>query len=123
MPNQEKAVLNMRQIGGGTQTGSALSFMGPNFDRANTSRGHKVPEFLIVITDGKSADAVKGPAERLRAQGVIIYAIGVKNADKTELLEIGGSPQKMFLVNDFDALKPIKDDIISDICSPDGKGN
>lgn len=122
-PSLETAVLNIKQIGGGTQTGAALSFMSPNFDRAAISRGHKVPEFLIVITDGKSSDEVKGPAERLRAQGVVIYAIGVKNANETELQQIGGSPQKTFFVNDFDALKPIKDDIITDICSADGKGN
>ncbi|XP_071387197.1 collagen alpha-6(VI) chain-like [Centroberyx affinis] len=115
----EKAVKNIKQIGGGTNTGAALSFMGPNFDRATATRGHKVREYLVVITDGKSADKVKVPAERLRAQGVTIYAIGVKNADETELEEIAGSPEKTFFVNDFDALKPIKDDIITDICSQD----
>ncbi|XP_071402741.1 collagen alpha-6(VI) chain-like [Centroberyx affinis] len=115
----EKAVENIKQIGGGTNTGAALSFMVPNFDRAMATRGHKVREYLVVITDGKSADKVKVPAERLRAQGVTIYAIGVKNADETELEEIAGSPEKTFFVNDFDALKPIKDDIITDICSKD----
>lgn len=117
----EKAVENIKQVGGGTQTGAALSFMLPNFDKAMATRGHKVPEYLIVITDGKSTDKVKLPAEKLRAQGIIIYAIGVKSADEEELQEIAGSPQKTFFVNNFDALKPIKDDIITDICSSDGK--
>ncbi|KAM3873541.1 LOW QUALITY PROTEIN: collagen alpha-6(VI) chain [Diretmus argenteus] len=113
----EKAVENIRQIGGGTQTGAALSFMGPYFERAKASRG--VPEYLVVITDGESYDRVRQPAEELRAQGVIIYAIGVKNANETQLGEISGNPKKTFFVNDFDALKPIKDDIITDICSQD----
>ncbi|CAL8248632.1 unnamed protein product [Lota lota] len=115
----EKAVEDIKQIGGGTKTGAALSFMTPHFERAMKTRGHKVPEYLIVITDGKSTDMVKLPAEKLRAQGVIIYAIGVKSANEAELQEIAGSPQKTFYVNDFDALKPIKDNIITDICSPD----
>ncbi|XP_075993570.1 collagen alpha-6(VI) chain [Genypterus blacodes] len=115
----EKAVKNIKQIGGGTQTGSALSFMGPLFERAKATRGHKVPEYLLVITDGKSADEVNAPAAKLRAQGVNIYAIGVKNANQTELGEISGSPKRTFFVNNFDALKPIKNDIITDICSPD----
>ncbi|XP_029928332.1 collagen alpha-6(VI) chain-like [Myripristis murdjan] len=115
----EKAVENISHEGGGTQTGAALSFMGPIFERAMVSRGHKVPESLVVITDGKSSDEVKAPAEKLRAQGVIIYAIGVKGADETELVEIAGNPKKTFFVNDFDALKPIKDDIVTDICSQD----
>lgn len=117
----EKAVEGIRQIGGGTETGRALEFMGPHFDRAMVTRGHKVPEYLVVITDGKSTDEVKAPAEKLRSQGVIIYAIGVKQADVSELREISGDPKRTFFVNNFDALKPIKDDIITDICSQDGK--
>ncbi|CAJ1063129.1 collagen alpha-6(VI) chain isoform X2 [Xyrichtys novacula] len=115
----ENAVLAIRQVGGGTETGRALDFMSPHFDRAEVTRGHKVPEYLVVITDGESSDDVKAPAQKLRAQGVKVYAIGVKNADKGELLEISGDPKRTFFVNNFDALNPIKDDIITDICSPD----
>ncbi|XP_069392927.1 collagen alpha-6(VI) chain isoform X2 [Paralichthys olivaceus] len=114
----EKAVEGIKQIGGGTETGKALKFMSSHFDRAETTRGHKVPEYLVVITDGKSADEVKVPASELKAQGIIIYAIGVKSADQEELLEIASDSKKMFFVNNFDALKPIKDEIITDICSP-----
>lgn len=114
----EKAVENIQQLGGGTETGRALAFMGPYFERAVTSR--KVREFLVVITDGKSSDKVKAPAEQLRQQGVTIYAIGVREADQNELREIAGDSQRTFFVYNFDALKPIKDDIITDICSKDG---
>lgn len=117
----EKAVENIRQIGGGTETGKALDFMTQYFDRAAASRGGKVREYLVVITDGKSSDQVKAPAEKLRRQGVNIYAIGVKNADEDELDDISGSKKRTFFVNDFDALKPIKNEIISDICSEEGK--
>lgn len=117
----EDAIVNIKQIGGGTETGRALKFMSPQFDRALTTRGHKVKEYLVVITDGKSTDQVKAPADQLRKQAVVVYAIGVKNADQKELLEISGDPKRTFFVNNFDALKPIKDDIITDICSQDGK--
>lgn len=117
----EQAVENIHQVGGGTETGKALKFMLPLFKKAEASRGHKVREHLVVITDGKSTDEVKVPAETLRAQGMTVYAIGVKNASKDQLQEIAGDPKKTFFVNDFDALKPIKDDIITDICTPDGK--
>lgn len=119
----EKAIKDIKQVGGGTETGRALDFMGPLYDRAMATRGHKVTEYLVVITDGKSSDEVKIPAEKLRAQGVIVYAIGVKSADEVELREIAGDPKRTFFVNNFDALKPIKDDIITDICSQDGKEN
>uniref|UniRef100_A0A087XJL2 Collagen type VI alpha 6 chain n=1 Tax=Poecilia formosa TaxID=48698 RepID=A0A087XJL2_POEFO len=117
----KKAVEEIGQVGGGTKTGKALEFMGPLFKRATVTRGHKVSEYLVVITDGESADEVKAPAEALRAQGVITYAIGVKDAVVRELEEISGNPKRMFFVNNFDALNPIKDDIITDICTTDGK--
>ncbi|KAI4789147.1 hypothetical protein KUCAC02_035421, partial [Chaenocephalus aceratus] len=113
----ENAIKAIRQIGGGTETGRALTSMVPHYNRAVVTRGHEVPEYLVVITDGKSADAVKGPAEQVRAQGVTVYAIGVKSADPVQLQEIAGDPKRTFFVNNFDALTPIKDDIITDICS------
>lgn len=120
--NLETAVRTIQQRRGGTETGRALTFMGSLFDKAKDSRGHKVPEYLVVITDGKSSDEVKSPAEKLRSKGVTIYTIGVKEADKKELEEISGDPKRMFFVNDFDALNPIKDKVITDICSADGEG-
>ncbi|KAM9403732.1 collagen alpha-3(VI) chain-like [Salvelinus alpinus] len=118
-PSVEKAVDGIIQLGGGTSTGLALTSMGPYFDRAKATRSNKVREYLIVITDGESQDNVKDQAAKLRAQGIIIYAIGVNLANDTQLLEIAGSQEKKFFVNNFDALKPIKNDIITDICSPD----
>ncbi|KAJ8334482.1 hypothetical protein SKAU_G00401210 [Synaphobranchus kaupii] len=113
----EKAVDGVLQVGGGTEIGRALTFMGPLFKDAVKTRDEKVPEFLVIITDGKSTDVVDQPAKELRDQGVIIYAIGVRGADEAELLEIAGSPERKFFVNNFDSLKPIKDEIVTDICS------
>uniref|UniRef100_A0A3Q2E0F7 VWFA domain-containing protein n=1 Tax=Cyprinodon variegatus TaxID=28743 RepID=A0A3Q2E0F7_CYPVA len=113
----EEAVQRIQQVGGGTETGKALTFMSQLFKTAMKTRGHKVPDYLVVITDGKSSDEVKAPAEALRAQGVTVYAIGVKSADVQELEEISNDPKRTFFVNDFDALNPIKDDIITDICT------
>uniref|UniRef100_A0A3B4GBL6 VWFA domain-containing protein n=1 Tax=Pundamilia nyererei TaxID=303518 RepID=A0A3B4GBL6_9CICH len=75
----EKVVKDIIHKGGGTNTGKALSSMKGHFENAKKSRGYKVSEYLIVITDGKSQDKVKIPAEELRTQDVIIYAIGVIN--------------------------------------------
>lgn len=117
----KKAVEDMLQVGGGTETGKAITFMGPQFDRAEVTRGYKVSEYLVVITDGQSTDDVKVPAKKLQSQGVTVYAIGVQNADQEQLREIAGDPKRTFFVNDFDALNPIKDNIITDICSTDGE--
>ncbi|KAF7708844.1 hypothetical protein HF521_017901 [Silurus meridionalis] len=119
----ERAVDSILQIGGGTQIGQALSFMSPLFKEAEQTRGTKVQEILIVITDGKSQDEVKMPAAQLRSQGVTIYTIGVKEANEQELLEIAADPKRMYFVTNFDALKPLKNEIITDICAEDACKN
>ncbi|XP_063341583.1 collagen alpha-6(VI) chain-like isoform X2 [Pelmatolapia mariae] len=113
----EKVVNKISHKGGGTNTGKALSSMKGHFQNAKTSRGYKVSEYLIVITDGESNDKVKDPAEELRAQGVIIYAIGVNASNDNELNEIAGDPKRKYFVSNFDALKTIKNDVIREICS------
>ncbi|XP_077453777.1 collagen alpha-6(VI) chain isoform X2 [Stigmatopora argus] len=112
-----QAVEDIFHVGGGTKTGRALEFMIPQFRRAAETRGGKVPEFLVVVTDGRSNDSVKAPAQKLRAQGVTIYAVGVKKADKEELDEISGDPKRSFFVDNFDALVPLKENIVTDICT------
>ena len=74
---------------------------------------------LVVITDGEAQDEVKGPAEALRAKGVVIYAIGVVDADTTQLLEISGSPDRMYAERDFDALKDLESQVALELCDPE----
>uniref|UniRef100_A0A8K9UY42 VWFA domain-containing protein n=1 Tax=Oncorhynchus mykiss TaxID=8022 RepID=A0A8K9UY42_ONCMY len=123
-PSVEKAVDGIIQLGGGTKTGLALNSMGPHFDRAKATRSHKVREYLIVITDGESEDNVKDQAAKLRAQGITIYAIGVKLANDTQLLEIAGSQERKFFERvyserDFDALKALDSQLALAICDPE----
>uniref|UniRef100_A0A8C7WYE9 VWFA domain-containing protein n=1 Tax=Oryzias sinensis TaxID=183150 RepID=A0A8C7WYE9_9TELE len=120
------------------KTGRALTFMGSLFDKAKDSRGHKVPEYLVVITDGKSSDKVKSPAEKLRSKGVTIYTIGVRgpaealrekgvkiyaigvvDANTTQLLEISGSHDRMYSGRDFDALKDLESLLALQLCDPE----
>lgn len=110
--------------GGGTNIGTALTYMQSRFQESVTSRpGPEIPRILIVITDGKSQDEVETPAKLLREQGVNIYTIGVRGANQEELIEISGDAKKTFTVNNFDALFPIKDDIVQNMCSKEGECN
>ncbi|XP_061443604.1 collagen alpha-6(VI) chain-like [Rhineura floridana] len=116
MAQLKEAIKVIQQIGGGTNTGDALRYMQGLFKRASRNN---VPQFLIIITDGESQDQVTKAAEELRQEGIVIYAIGVKNAVEKELEDIAGTKDRMFFVNDFDSLKLIKHDIVQDICSPE----
>ncbi|XP_037587861.1 collagen alpha-4(VI) chain-like isoform X2 [Cebus imitator] len=109
------AIDNIQQGGGGTTTGEALNYMTQVF--ADTARIN-VARYLIVITDGKSSDPVADAAEGLRASGIIIYAIGVREANIDELKEI--AKDKIFFVYEFDLLKDIQKEVVRDICSSEG---
>lgn len=117
----EAAIKQISQIGGNTGTGLALGHMQDHFREAARSRRSTVPRYLIIITDGKSHDSVKKPAEELMQQGITTYAVGVGQADKDQLQLIGGTKERVYYVDNFDALKFLKKSIVQQICSPEGK--
>uniref|UniRef100_A0A803SU95 VWFA domain-containing protein n=1 Tax=Anolis carolinensis TaxID=28377 RepID=A0A803SU95_ANOCA len=59
------AIKGIQQLGGGTRTGDALTYMQRLF---NSSVRAQVPQFLIIITDGQSQDHVTKAAEELAVQ-------------------------------------------------------
>uniref|UniRef100_UPI00398E99DF collagen alpha-6(VI) chain-like n=1 Tax=Pristiophorus japonicus TaxID=55135 RepID=UPI00398E99DF len=113
----EGAIKRIAQIGGGTKTGRALTYMKNFISEAEISRGHRVRRFLITITDGQSQDNVTSPAAELRQQGVDSYVIGVGQADESELLLIGGVKERVFYVTNFDALNDVKHTLVQQLCS------
>ncbi|XP_069504838.1 collagen alpha-4(VI) chain-like isoform X2 [Ambystoma mexicanum] len=119
----KKAIQTVRQLGGGTNTGAALMYMKSLFVKAADDRPKKVPQSLVVITDGASQDRVTEAAKELRADGITIYAIGVKSAIKEQLLDISGTDERTFFVNNFDSLNLIKHELVREICSTEACKN
>ncbi|KAM9852029.1 collagen alpha-6(VI) chain-like [Aulostomus maculatus] len=117
--SMEKAMEDEWYVDGGTETGGALHSIEHLFEAARIKRGHQVPEYLIVITDGSFTDDVKAPAKKLREQGIITYAIGVKDVKTTELHKIAGDPKRSFFVSNYDSLPFLHDGITTAICTPD----
>lgn len=111
------AIDNLQQIGGGTLTGTAIDDVSQYFDADNGGRPD-VKRRLVVITDGESQDQVKIPALKLRNKGVLVYAIGVEDANSTQLLEISGSTDRMFTERNFDGLKDLESKVSLEICDP-----
>ncbi|KAM9231006.1 collagen alpha-6(VI) chain-like [Leptosomus discolor] len=112
-----KGIENIRQVGGNTNTGGALTYMKPLFEKARKQRGVTVPHHLVVLTDGESQDSVKEPAMKLREDQINVYAIGVGEANITQLHEIAGVKNKVYFVHDFDLLKDIKNEVVREICT------
>lgn len=108
-------------MGGGTQTGLGLDFMlKTHFVEAAGSRSDQnVPQIAVVITDGRSQDNVKSHADDLKRKGIVLYAIGIKEADEDQLREIANKPhsQHVYSVSDFAALQGISQNIIQTLCT------
>ncbi len=111
-----KAINSITQLTGNTYTGKALSFISKYFDKSNGGRPD-VPQFLVVITDGEAHDAVAVPAKVIRDKGVTIFSIGVGKINTTQLWEISGTQDKVYVERDFDALQSIDKNLQFKLCS------
>ncbi|CAM9675201.1 unnamed protein product, partial [Ectocarpus fasciculatus] len=69
--------------------------------------------FMIVTTDGEAADP-QDEADAARAEGTILYAVGVGSGPSEEtLLAIGGDEANVFDVDNFEELDLALEDIVS----------
>uniref|UniRef100_A0A8C9BGF7 Collagen alpha-5(VI) chain n=1 Tax=Phocoena sinus TaxID=42100 RepID=A0A8C9BGF7_PHOSS len=99
-----------RDTEGNTFTARALQHANNLFMEEHGSRlKQNVKQMLIIITDGVShdRDQLSDAASKLRAKGVIIYAVGVGKADQEELETMAGNKNYTIHVSNFDKLKDI----------------
>lgn len=119
----QKAIYNMRQLKGNSITGAALNFMLEKIMEGRTQRSIQVPQYLIVLTSGKSADSILEPAKNLRANHITVHAIGIGNAQKTQVQQIAGIEEKVHFGQNVDSLQRIKNEIVYRICAEKGCEN
>lgn len=115
---------------GRTETGKAINFTRTEFftEEAGSRAGERVPQIVVVLTDGDSADDVKVPAQSLRQQGIIVFAIGVGSANLEELESIANRPLDRFrlTIDNFQALSGLTDSLLPRVCisiEDQGQGN
>ncbi|XP_037998992.1 collagen alpha-3(VI) chain isoform X2 [Motacilla alba alba] len=97
-------VRKMKLMGGTTlNTGSALDFVRNNF--FTSAAGCRIEEgvlpMLVLITGGKSRDAVDQAAAEMKRNRIVTLAVGSRNADLAELQEIAHERDFVFNPNDF----------------------
>ncbi|XP_075058737.1 collagen alpha-1(XII) chain isoform X1 [Mixophyes fleayi] len=113
-----KAVNTFPYRGGSTNTGKAMTYVREKVFVESKGARSNVPRVMILITDGKSSDAFKDPAIKLRNADVEIFAVGVKDAVRTELEAIASPPADthVYTVEDFDAFQRISFELTQSIC-------
>nr|XP_045002854.1 collagen alpha-3(VI) chain isoform X1 [Jaculus jaculus] len=113
----QSAVRRLRPKGGKqVYIGNALEYVLKNiFQRPLGSRIEEgVPQFLVLISSGKSDDEVEEPAVELKQFGVAPLAIA-RHTDQEELVRISLSPEYVFSVNTFRELPSLEQKLLTPI--------
>lgn len=113
-----QSVRKMRSKGGRIlNTGQALSWVSRNiYQRSAGSRIEEgVPQFLILMTGGKSNDDVSGPANQLKLSYVAPIAVGSDNADSEELKLISIRPGQAHIIRDFQQKPGVEQQLLATI--------
>ncbi|XP_047198474.1 collagen alpha-3(VI) chain isoform X2 [Hippoglossus stenolepis] len=113
-----QAVMRLRSKGGNLlNTGHALEWVSRNiYQRSAGSRIEEgVPQFLILVTGGKSSDDVSTSANLLKRSQVAPLAIGSRNADLDELRQISLKPELVYTVDSFQQLPRVETQLIDSV--------
>ncbi|XP_059503101.1 collagen alpha-3(VI) chain isoform X2 [Stegostoma tigrinum] len=108
-------IRTLRLRGGTTaNTGSALDFASKYFftSSAGSRIKENIPQFLVLVTIGRSDDDVDAPSDALKRAAVMTFAVGVKHTDPAQLEEMAIDPSLIFSVNDFQSLPDLLDEMI-----------
>uniref|UniRef100_A0A3B3VGS5 Collagen alpha-1(XII) chain n=1 Tax=Poecilia latipinna TaxID=48699 RepID=A0A3B3VGS5_9TELE len=113
-----KAVRSFPYRGGSTNTGKAMTYVRERIFVPGRGARDNVPRVMVLITDGKSSDSFKDAAAKLRNVDVEIFAVGVKDAVRSELEAIANPPADthVYEVEDFDAFQRISKELTQSIC-------
>uniref|UniRef100_A0A8C0Y9K5 Si:ch211-62a1.3 n=1 Tax=Cyprinus carpio carpio TaxID=630221 RepID=A0A8C0Y9K5_CYPCA len=109
-------IRNIKQMNGKTYTGKALTEVLQSFDISKGGRSNAL-KFLIVLTDGESRDDVAEPAKVLRDNSININAIGMRHANRSQILAIAGSHDGVFFEDAVASLKELSNDVLLKICN------
>ncbi|XP_061482392.1 vitrin [Rhineura floridana] len=109
------AIKRINYWSGGTSTGAAINYA---FEQLFSKSKPNKRKIMILITDGRSYDDVRGPATAAHQNGVIAYSVGIAWAAQDELEAIATDPDKehSFFVDEFDSLYRFVPKIIQNIC-------
>ncbi|MCJ8730920.1 hypothetical protein PDJAM_G00189690 [Pangasius djambal] len=114
-----RAMESIEYMGGNTNTGKAIRFANEKLFALSERGPNGASKIAVVLTDGKSQDAVMEAAEAARKKGIILFAIGVgSETEDAELRTIANKPSStyVFYVEDYKAISKIREVIRQKLC-------
>uniref|UniRef100_A0A3P9LKQ2 Collagen, type VI, alpha 3 n=1 Tax=Oryzias latipes TaxID=8090 RepID=A0A3P9LKQ2_ORYLA len=112
------AVRNLRHKGGRSlNTGAALQYLRENVFTASSGsrRLEGVPQLLILLSSGRSADSVDAPASALKQMGILTFAVGSRGSDSRELQRISHNPNSVISVTEFTDLSSVPQQLLASV--------
>ncbi|KAM4025434.1 collagen alpha-3(VI) chain [Anomaloglossus baeobatrachus] len=122
--NKPALIQNIRRLrhkgGDPLNIGKALDFVAKNhFIKSAGSRIEEgVPQYLVLLTGGKSRDDVTGAAALLGTNKIRSLAIASGSADRDEVQRIVSDPRYLFTVREFKDLSNIENVLFRSFTSP-----
>ncbi len=117
--------LNNVKLKGGliVNTGVALDYVRNNvFTASSGSRAQQgVQQILILFSGRKSEDDVLGPVDRLRNAGIVLFSVGVNNAERME--QLGPGPRAEYFIKEISDFPLVREQLLSVIASHEGTVN
>lgn len=119
--SQQSAADSLKTIrhkgGRSRNTGAALNYVKENvFTPSSGSRRQQgVPQTLVLLTSGRSNDDVRKAAENLKEIGVMMFVVGIKNADILEMQSISQEASHAFLAADSSDMSDTEQEILTSI--------
>lgn len=114
--NVAEIVQSIRHKGGRPlHTGAALQYVKDHVFITSSGSRHQqgVLQILVVLTGGQSSDDVRKAAENLKEMGVMVFAVGTKNADALEIQSISQEASRAFFMADSSDFSDTEQRILS----------
>ncbi|KAM4652588.1 von Willebrand factor A domain-containing protein 1 [Discoglossus pictus] len=113
----EKAIRDVKQRMGDTNTGKALSYVKENLSTGQIGSRESVPKVMVWVTDGLSTDDISQPMQLLKDMGVTVFIVSTGRGNYLKLSEAASQPSDSHLhfvdVDDFPIItKELRDSII-----------
>lgn len=81
-----------------------------------------VPQYLVVISNGRATDDVIKPATTLKESGILSFSIGTRDVDPQEMQVVSYVPSLAYTVDDLPGLYTVQEQLLTEF-SNEGHAN